>query len=121
MSKGVGNLRLQRPSPNPPRVERGCPCVSVSYSWRGHRPNGFRGLRVPPRMVEDLLLIAQLPREALDQLVTSLESAIGFLNEEGLKQLVQDTIRDEKVVDAVLGALRRVAKCRRDECCAFSG
>lgn len=57
---------------------------------------------VPPQMVEDLLVIAGISREALDRIAASLENAVGFVNDEELKQLVQEILPAEREVSAVL-------------------
>ena len=54
------------------------------------------GHLVPPQMVEDLLVIAEIPSEVIDRAVAVLDSAIGFMNEEGLKKLVREVMPEEQ-------------------------
>ncbi|MGP0067217.1 MAG: hypothetical protein ACLQGP_26940 [Isosphaeraceae bacterium] len=63
---------------------------------------------VPPQMVEDLLVIAGISREALDRIAASLENAVGFVNDEELKQLVQEILPAEREVSAVLSAVQSI-------------
>lgn len=72
-------------------------------------------LYVPPQMVEDLLVIAQLSREVIEQLATTLDDSVGFLTEEELRQLAWDAIQDERGVSAFLGAFWSIRPGQIDE------
>jgi hypothetical protein len=75
----------------------------------------IRGFTVPPQMVDDLLTIANLPRKTIDQLITAMDGAVGFLNEEGLKQLVQEIVPDEREASAVVSTIRNIRPGRIDQ------
>jgi hypothetical protein len=72
------------------------------------------GHLVPPQMVEDLLVIAEIPGEAIDRIVTSLENSVGFLNEEGLKRLVQEVLPEEQQMSSVISAIHSIRPGRVD-------
>jgi hypothetical protein len=74
----------------------------------GHPSELISGPFVPQQMVEDLLVVGRLPSEVIDRLTTALDSIVGFLNKKGLKQLVQDTIPDERAASAVLSAFQNL-------------
>ena len=72
------------------------------------------GHLVPSQMVEDLLVIAEIPSEVIDRVVAVLDSAVGFLNEEGLKKLVQEVISEERQASAVISAIQSIQSGRID-------
>jgi hypothetical protein len=78
-------------------------------------PSDFvRGQIPPPQMVEDLLAIASIPHETLERLETSLDGALGFLNEERLTDLVKGVLSEERQASAVLNAVQSVRPGRVD-------
>lgn len=65
-----------------------------------------RGVSMPEEMLNDLLQISRLSREAAEQISTSLELATGFLDDAKLRDLVRECVTDQEAAEAVMRAIR---------------
>jgi hypothetical protein len=68
----------------------------------------LRGVPVPQEMISDLLEISRVPSDAIEQIGSAVEQAIGFLDDSRLEELVRGVIREESAADAVVNALRNL-------------
>jgi hypothetical protein len=65
-----------------------------------------RGVSIPEEMLNDLLEISHLSLEAVEQISNALESATGFLDDVGLRNVVSVNVTDQDVADALVRAIR---------------
>jgi hypothetical protein len=78
-----------------------------------------RGIFVPEGMREDLLEIAKLSPDKIDQVATALESATGFLDDSALERLVGESILAPSAAEAVLSAVRHLRPDSAEETLAM--
>jgi hypothetical protein len=67
-----------------------------------------RGVTLAEEMIKDLLEIAKLAPETVDQIVMALEGAVGFLDGARLEQSIREWVDEESVVDSVVGAIQNL-------------
>lgn len=65
-------------------------------------------IRIPQRMISDLLEVSRVPLEAIDQIGTAVEAAGGFLDDTRLAELVRESVHAGASADAVVGALQNL-------------
>jgi hypothetical protein len=71
----------------------------------GMAPEFIQGVQVPPQMVDDLLVVAQIPVQQIEAITAALEAESGFLGEDELTQVIRAALDNESYVSAVVSAL----------------
>lgn len=68
----------------------------------------FRGISMPVEMLDDLVKIAELPRATAERVSKALEAASGFLDEAGLREVVDADVTDQAAAESISRAIRSI-------------